>query len=124
MEHFNKVYRSADLKILIHHIYECRKGLRNIALHTMNAIEREKAEELLSKKEINYFVQEVNQKKINIFLGNPDCIEIIKSFGVNSLSEYSPEQDFMLGIMLGYDTKKQFSRYLGYKNRKQQLRVI
>lgn len=124
MEHFNKVYRSADLKILIHHIYECRKGLRNIALHTMNAIEREKAEELLSKKEINYFVQEVNQKKINIFLGNPDCIEIIKSFGVNSLSEYSPEQDFMLGIMLGYDTKKQFSRYLDYKNRKQQLRVI
>ncbi len=105
-------HRSADLQILIHHIYEYKKGVRNMVLHTMNSIRREYAENILKQKGINYVIQEVSSNKINIFLGNKDCIEIIKSFGNKSLSNYTPEQAFMLGIMLGYDRKEQYQRYL------------
>ena len=40
-------YRSADLQILIHHIYEYKKGIRNMVLHTMQSNEKQKAETIL-----------------------------------------------------------------------------
>ncbi len=50
--------------------------------------------------------------KINIFFGNPDCVEIVKMFETESLNELTPEQDFILGIMLGYSREQQYTRYL------------
>lgn len=105
-------YLSADLHILIHHIYEYRKGIRNMVLHTMDRAERQKAELLLSEKEICFYTQEVNERKINIFFGKPVCVDVVKSFGSKLLSDYTPEEDFILGVMLGYDTNMQCERYL------------
>ena len=45
-------YRSADLQILIHHIYEYKKGIRNMVLHTMQSNEKQKAETILKNKNI------------------------------------------------------------------------
>lgn len=103
---------SANLHVLRHHIYEYKKGVRNMVLHTMCSSQKNEAEMLLGKRNICFYIQEVNAHKINIFFGNPDCVKIIKSFGDIPLSDYSAEQDFMLGIMLGYDANNQYKRYL------------
>ena len=114
-----KDFRSVDLQILIHHIYEYKKGVRNMVLHTLSSQERDAAEFLLKKKGVCYLTETVSEKKINIFFGNPECVEIIKSFGKKSLTEHTPEQDFILGIMLGYDRNEQCKRYLSKISTKQ-----
>ena len=105
-------FQSADMQILKHHIYEYKKGVRNMVLHTMSKAEQEIARYLLKMKNISFWIVEVNDKKINVFFGNPECIKIVRSFKGKPLNELTPEQDFMLGIMLGYDRKDQFKRYL------------
>jgi len=111
MEYSCVDYQSTDLKILIHHIYEYKKGIRNLVLHTMNSFEADKAERLLNQRNIPYFIQKVNDRKINIFFGDIISVKIIKSFNQNSLSDFTDEQDFILGIMLGYSRKQQCERY-------------
>lgn len=103
---------SSGLQILRHHIYEYRKGVRNMILHTLKKREEQEAIRLLKSKKLNYLVMDVSEKKINLFFGDSDCIEIVKSFGFKPLNELSVEQDFILGIMLGYDRTNQFKRYL------------
>jgi hypothetical protein len=90
------------MQVLKHHVYEYKKGIRNMVLHTMRSREKEKAIFFLQTKGVHFWISEVNMNKINIYFGNPDCIEIVKSFQVKSLSDLTPEQDFMIGIMLGY----------------------
>lgn len=111
--------RSADLQILVHHIYEYRKGVRNMVLHTMCSHDCKEAEQILSKRGICYIVKTVNAQKVNVFFGNPDCVEVIQSFGNISLSDYTAEQDFILGIMLGYNSDLQCKRYLRKKEQEQ-----
>ncbi len=106
------------MQVFIHHIYEYKKGLRNLVLHTMSADNLEKAERMLNRHEIEYHIQRVSERKINIFFGKEQCIKIIKSFGDLALNEYSDEEDFILGIMLGYDTTLQCERYLKRKGKK------
>ena len=84
-------YMFSDFKVMAHLIYEYKKGLRQLALIT---------------------IQEVDKDKINIFFGDSRCLRIIESFNQSSLSKLSDEQDFMLGIMLGYDRAQQCERYL------------
>jgi hypothetical protein len=105
-------FQSADIQVLKHHVYEYKKGVRNMVLHTMKSTEKEKAVFFLQLKDVNFWICEVSGTKINVFFGNPECVEIVKSFQANSLSELTPEQDFMLGIMLGYNREQQYSRYL------------
>ena len=112
MKHPDIFSNSADIQILKHHIYEYKKGVRNLILHTMKKEEVQTAEIILKNKKIDYHIEEVTQQKINIFLGDPKCIEIICSFNGKTLDRYTPEQDFMLGIMLGYDRSQQFDRYI------------
>jgi hypothetical protein len=107
-----KDFQSADMQVLKHHVYEYKKGIRNMVLHTMKSIEKEKAIYFLQMKEVHFWISEVNETKINLFVGNPECVEIVKSFRVESLNDLTPEQDFMLGIMLGYNREQQYSRYL------------
>lgn len=112
--------RSANLQILVHHIYEYKKGVRNMVLHTMCTNELKEAEQILISRGICFFTMEVNSQKVNIFFGNPDCVEVIRSFGDISLSHYSPEQDFILGIMLGYKSDLQCKRYLCKKEKQKE----
>lgn len=100
------------MEVLNHHIYEYKKGLRNLVLHTMNSSDLHLAEEKLLRQGITYFVQHVTPRKVNIFFGKEDCVKIVHSFRKRSLSELTPEQDFILGVMLGYDRMQQCERYL------------
>lgn len=103
------------MKILIHHIYEYNKGLRNLVLYTMNIADKEKVKKILDSKDISYCFTKINSEKVNLFFGDDVCIKIIESFGGKCLSEYTDEEDFMLGTMLGYDRIQQCERYVRRK---------
>lgn len=102
-----------ELGVFRHHIYEFKKGLRSLILTTEKNSNREYIEARLNKEKISYIIEPVNEKSpnINVFFGNEDCINVIKTFK-KPLNKLSDEQDFMLGIMLGYDKILQCQRYL------------
>ncbi len=100
------------MQVLCHHIYEYQKGLRHLVLHTMNSSDREAAEQKLSKYDVDYMVTELTNGNINIFFGKKECVDVVRSFGNVPLNHLTVEQDFILGIMLGYDRLAQCSRYL------------
>ncbi len=100
------------MQVLCHHIYEYQKGLRHLVLHTMKGQDREAAEKKLSKYNVDYVIQELPRNNINIFFGKKECVDVVRSFGNIPLNQLSCEQDFMLGIMLGYDRLAQCSRFL------------
>ena len=108
-----------DLRVFFHHIYEYKKGLRSLVLTTEKASNRKIIEQRLIKEKIPYVIKDVNGKNINVFFGNKDCIKVVSSFGEKSLDKLTPEQDFMLGIMLGYDKILQCRRYFVMKEKYQ-----
>ncbi|MBP6322763.1 MAG: DUF2023 family protein [Fusobacteriaceae bacterium] len=107
------------MEVLIHHIYEYEKGLRNLILHTSPKTLKEKIEAKLNKKDIPFVIHEIPGNKINIYFGNKHCIDVVKSIGKVDLSTYSDEEDYILGIMLGYDRVKQCERFLNRKLKKE-----
>ncbi len=103
------------MEVFYHNLYEFQKGLRNLCLSTVNSDNRQKIEERLKKEKVSYTIHEITERKINIYFGNQECIDIINSFNKINLCELSPEQDFILGTMLGYDRLMQCQRYLKNK---------
>ena len=101
-----------ELRVFSHHIYEYKKGLRSLILTTEKEANRKIITDRLERENISYLIQNVDDKKINVFFGNPDSINVIKSFNQPKLNEYTPEQDFILGTLLGYDKIQQCQRYL------------
>lgn len=99
-----------ELRVFYHHIYEYKKGLRSLVLTTEKADNRALIEAKLQKENIPYIIKDVNSKNINVFFGNKDCIRVVSTFN-SRLDKITPEQDFMLGIMLGYDKILQCKRY-------------
>lgn len=78
----------------------------------MNSSDREAAEQKLSKYDVDYMITELSNGNINIFFGKKECVDVVRSFGNVPLNLLTVEQDFILGIMLGYDRLAQCSRYL------------
>lgn len=108
--------QSSELQVFHHHIYELKKGLRNLVLTTEKKENQSLIEHRLKKDNIDYVVHEISDTKINVFFGNKNCIDIISTFD-QRLNKLTPEQDFILGIMLGYDRIQQCSRYLKMKEK-------
>lgn len=113
---FASLQQNADLKVFHHHIYEYKKGVRNLILTTEKASAKIYIEKRLKNEGIDYVIQDVNSEKINVFFGARDCVDVVRTFVGKRLNELSPEEDFLLGIMLGYDRIKQCERYLKMKN--------
>lgn len=101
-----------ELRVFSHHIYEYKKGLRSLILTTEKEANKKIITDRLERENISYLIQNVDEKKINVFFGNPDSINVIKSFNQPKLNEYTPEQDFILETLLGYDKIQQCQRYL------------
>jgi hypothetical protein len=104
------------MKVLCHHIYEYKKGLRDLVLHTLHPDELDEAVEKLRRSNIPYVIRFVNSTKVNIFFGDNKCLDVIKSFGEKPLNTFTDEEDFILGIMLGYSRSKQYTRYIKRKS--------
>ena len=54
--------------VLSHHIYEYKKGLRKLILHTLPSKFRFEAEARLRFAGIDFLTRQVSPEKINIFL--------------------------------------------------------
>ncbi len=113
---FVNFVHSENTHVFLHHIYEYKKGLRNLILHTTSQENERKIRERLDREQIAHVIYPLGKKKINVFFGASICIKVIEKIGKVHLHDYSDEEDFMLGIMLGYDRKKQCERYLQRKD--------
>ncbi|NCN68902.1 MAG: DUF2023 family protein [Candidatus Altiarchaeum hamiconexum] len=102
--------------LFVHHIYEYKKGLRNLVLHTTNLSDLSYMEEILKRKQISYIAHRINETRANIFFGDRICLDVVKSFGRYNLRMLTPEEDFILGIMLGYSRDQECLRYIQLKN--------
>lgn len=99
--------------MLIHHIYEFRKGLRNLVMHTLPSALVEEAKGKLRYFGIEYHIQPCVSDKVTIYFGSPGCVDVVRRITHGKkLVEMTPEEDFMLGSMLGYGVQIQCERYL------------
>ena len=92
-----------ELKVFLNHIYELKKGVRQMVLYTTKRKYEDFAVKRLINQKINYIIQPVGNDKINLFFGRKECINAIRFLVNQPLNKLSPEQDFILGAMLGYD---------------------
>ena len=98
-----------EVRIFLNHIYEFKKGVRNMVLYTMNREYEEFAVRRLENQNISYMIQKVG------FFGKPECMEAIHHIIIRPLNKLTPEEGFILGAMLGYDICQQCKRYCGKK---------
>ena len=107
-----------EMKVLNNHIYEYKKGVRRMVLHTMNSRYERGAIQRLESQKIDYIVRPVGEgRRINVFFGRPECLNAIRLIADKPLNELTPEEDFILGTMLGYDLCAQCERYCERKLR-------
>lgn len=112
------------MKVFLHHIYEYKKGVRNLILHTISTKHKEKVCKTLERSNICYTIQEVHSEKMNVLFGDEICVNVFKKFNKTSLSELTDEEDFILGIMLGYDRRKQCERYISRIEKNNKLQIV
>lgn len=112
------------MTVFQHHLYEYRKGLRNLILHTVRLRHRPAIEARLERLGISYLIQELANGNMNVFFGAEECVAVIRAIGRDSLSDYTPEEDFILGTMLGYDRCQQCRRYLHMHARDRQEATV
>lgn len=108
--------------VLATYIYEIKKGTKPCALVTLNKNELEFAIKKIEKAGLFYFIQNpvghAKIQKINLFFGHDEIVKVLKSIITSDLSQLCKEHDFMLGILLGYDVKKQCERFLEFTSKK------
>lgn len=102
-----------SLDVFYHLLYEHSRGLRDLALYTIDPVQREMIEQELAAEGVSFLMRPLEDGRLNVYFGHSACIEVIQSFGSCPHCRLTPEQDFMLGIMLGYDRTRQCERYLG-----------
>lgn len=100
-----------EMKVLMNHIYEYQKGVRQMVLYTFNRRYADYAIQRLERQNIDYMVHSAGTDTINLFFGSRECLDAIRFVVNKSLSDLSPEEDFMLGALLGYDIRMQCERY-------------
>ncbi len=93
-------------------IYEYQKGMRDLSLHTCNKSNLQTYTQILNQLNTQYITTELPENKVNIYFGNPLCLKILKNFSSTKLNEITPQEDFILGIMLGYSRQEQYQRIL------------
>lgn len=103
------------MQVFYHLVYEYQKGLRDLCLWTCRSELYQKIKKTLESQEIDYLIIPVDKTKINIFFGMSACLEIIKHFSSTELNKITDEEDFILGMMLGYARQQQYHRFLTRK---------
>lgn len=101
----------SKINIVFHHIYEFKKGIRSLVLCTLCNHCSEIVKDRLQHQGIDYCEQRIGSNKVNLFFGKKECLEVVGNFIHKPLNLLSPEEDFILGVMLGYDINMQCSRF-------------
>lgn len=108
----------SELKVFLNHVYEFKKGVRQMVLYTTNKKYEDFVVNRLKSQHIRFVIQPVDGERINLFFGKAECIEAIRLMVTRPLNMLTPEEDFILGAMLGYDICAQCKRYCDRKTRK------
>ena len=101
----------------MNHIYEYKKGVRRMVLFTFNKKYEDFAIRRLKSQNIKYIIQSVGNDRLNLYFGREECLNAIHMIVTRPLNLLSPEEDFMLGAMLGYDICSQCERYCERKGK-------
>ena len=107
-----------EIRVLFNYIYEYKKGIRHLILYTLNKCYVPMAIDRLKDQKICYICQEVNKNNINLYFGHTECIDAIRLIVTKPLYYLSPEEDFILGALLGYDLRMQCERFCTKKSRR------
>ena len=59
----------SDLRVFHHHIYEFKKGIRNLILTTEKAKYKNSIEKRLVHENIDYVIHDIEPNKINVYFG-------------------------------------------------------
>lgn len=113
--------RFGEMKIVMHHIYEFKKGIRRLVLCTLCPTCAELVRERLENQGIEYIIRLAGTRNVNLFFGDPACLDAVGRFAHKPLNQLTPEEDFMLGTMLGYDITLQCRRYCERRDRSDKL---
>lgn len=106
-----------ELKVLMNHIYEYRKGVRKMVLFTCNKRYEQQACNRLQNMDIPFLIQQAGKNNLNFYFGRKECLEAIRYIISRPLNQITPEEDFILGTMLGYDLCAQCERYCERKKK-------
>lgn len=79
---------------------------------TMAVAEADRAVTTLKTASIDHYIHVVTDNKVNVFFGKPGAVAMISRIVTKPLHQLSPEEDFILGILLGYDKEDQCRRFL------------
>lgn len=82
-----------------------------MALATLQTKHLPLAQKKITSANMSFHVYTVNENKVNLFFGKEECIAVVKKICDKPLYMLSPEEDFILGTMLGYSICEQCSRY-------------
>lgn len=99
-------------RLFSHLVYEYKKGIRKLVLYTAKELEAEVCRAKLDRSSIDFHETEAKDGRINFFFGDRPCVDIVRSFGEKPLNEFDEKEDFILGVLLGYDLTRQCERYL------------
>ena len=100
-----------DMKVLMNHIYEYQKGVRRMVLFTFKKEYADFALHRLESQGIDYILQPVGGDNLNLYFGRKECLDAIRLIVNRPLNQLTPEEDFILGALLGYDICMQCERY-------------
>ena len=92
-------------------------AVRNMVLFTFNKRHAEFATRRLQHSGISYIIQPVGNDRLNLFFGKKQCLDAIRMIVNRPLNQLTPEEDFILGAMLGYDICAQCERFCERKER-------
>jgi Protein of unknown function (DUF2023) len=93
-------------------LYEFRKGVRSLFMMTMTPLEAAAVAKRLRQEAVAHHLQAVSVTKTNVFFGREACVAVVRTLAIQPLYQLTPEQDFILGTLLGYDREQQCERYL------------
>ena len=93
-------------------------------LCTLSGKLEDKVKARLQKNNISYMIQKLENGKINVFFGNDECLQVASKICKDKpLNKLSAEEDFMLGVLLGYSVSEQCRRYCKKRNEKVNLLI-
>jgi len=99
------------VQLVQHLVYEIDRGVRSLALYTASPDELPLLEYRLKRAGYDFIMAEAGGRLVNVFFGRCECLEVLECFSTLDLTELTDEEDFMLGLMLGYELRRQCSRF-------------
>ena len=88
----NQMVLPSEMRVLMNHIYEYKKGVRRMILFTCNRRFEQQVCHRLCRQSIDYVVQPAGKENVNVYFGRRECLDAIRLFVTRPLNELSPEQ--------------------------------